>query len=165
MVILNTYRLQGSNSTILTSFLTYQSETIIRSNPSSRIYWIFTFGSKQKSGLEHEYTLSKQVRRWVSSYLINATATGWVTAFTRTANWLRYYKIYNKDIAMFIDSSSSVLVKSLKDVYTTLNLVHEYRTSLNEMVTHSNIALHWMRGYGSSDGNIITDRLTPNGQT
>lgn len=35
---------------------------------------------------------------------------------------------------------------------------------MNEMAKHSNIALHWVRGYGTCDGYIISDKLAWNSE-
>ncbi len=54
-----------------------------------------------------------------------------VSAIKRAVKWLRYHKIYGKDIVIGTDSRSAI--KVLTDVFTTSNLVHECRTSLNEI--------------------------------
>lgn len=43
------------------------------------------------------------------------------TAFMRAEKYLRYYKIYDKGIAIFIDRQSAIM--SLTDAYNTSNLV------------------------------------------
>ena len=45
------------------------------------------------------------------------------------------------------------------DVYTTSDLVHEYRTSLNAISGHSIIVLQWIRGHETCNGNIIADNF------
>lgn len=42
-------------------------------------------------------------------------------------------------------------------------LVYECRTSLNEMAKHLNIELSWLRGHGTCNGSMITDKLARDG--
>lgn len=64
-------------------------------------------------------TIPKLIDYWVPIGAgIYIQETGMKMTFMRAAKWLRYYKIYGKDIAIFIDS------QSLTDVYTTLNVGH-----------------------------------------
>lgn len=48
----------------------------------------------------------------------------------RAEKYLRYYKIYDHGIAIFIDSQSAIM--SLTDVYNTSKLVHKWRTFTHE---------------------------------
>lgn len=56
---------------------------------------------------------------------------------------LRYHKIYVEDIVVVTDTRSAI--KSISNVITISNLLHECQTSLSEMALHWNIALHWVR--------------------
>ena len=68
-----------------------------------------------------------------------------IMAILRAVKWLRYHKIYGRDIMIITDSKTAI--KSLMDVYTTSELVHECRTSLNGMACHSNIVVQWVLGH------------------
>lgn len=54
----------------------------------------------------------------------------------------------------------SQLTRDSKSATTTSDLVHVYRTSMNEMALHLNITLHWVRRNGTFLGNRIVDELT-----
>lgn len=62
-------------------------------------------------------------------------------------NWLRYHKIYGKDIAIVIDSRSA-----------TNDLFHKCRTSLNDMALYLDVALQWVREYGPCFSKRIADK-------
>ena len=62
-----------------------------------------------------------------------------------------------------IITDSKTAIKSLMNVYTTSDLVHECRTSLNAMAGHSNIVLQWVRGHRTCNGNIVADNLALRG--
>lgn len=61
-----------------------------------------------------------------------------ISPFKRAVKWLLYLKIFAEDNIVNITDNSLV------DIFSTSNLVHEFRASLNEMALHSNIALHWV---------------------
>ena len=102
----------------------------------------FTDGSKQRHGVGAGVFIPQMETKMLfrlpdDCNILQAE----IMAILRAVKWLRYHKIYGRDIMIITDSKTAI--KSLMYVYTTSELVHECRTSLNAMARHSNIVLQY----------------------
>ncbi|KAI8116739.1 Retrovirus-related Pol polyprotein from transposon 297 [Lucilia cuprina] len=126
--------------------------------PPNNCFRVYTDGSKTTKGVSggifiEEFGTKISFRLNDECSILQAE----ISAIRRAVNWLRYYRISNRDIRIYTDSQAAI--KSLTGVFSTSKIVHECRTSLNEMARHSNITLIWVKGHGNSYGNGIADTL------
>lgn len=75
-----------------------------------------------------------------------------ISPINKVVKWFRHIKINAKDIVITIENKAAII--SHMNVYTTSNLVHECRTTLNAKTLHSNIVVQWRRGHETCTGNI-----------